>query len=388
VSITAPGGFRASGVAAGIKAAGELDMALVATDGGAGPAAAVFTANRAAAAPVVVSREHLAASGGRAAAVLLTSGNANAATGAAGAAAAERLCALGAAGLGCRADEVLIGQTGLIGVPFPLAVAEAAVPGLVAAAGGGAPDGMAAATAIMTTDTVRKEAVVEGEGFVVGAMAKGAAMLAPDMATMLAVLTTDARCDPDELGAALRRAVAATFNTLTVDGCTSTNDTVCVLSSGRAAPAGPAALADALAEACRQLAEAMAADAEGATKVVSVAVDGAASDGEAHRAARRVADSLLVKCSLNGADPYWGRVVSELGSAGVAFELGTVRVAYGGTVVCDGGVAVAHDADAVARHMAGRRIDLRCDLGLGAGAAAVLTTDLGYGYLDENRTTS
>jgi glutamate N-acetyltransferase/amino-acid N-acetyltransferase len=220
-------------------------------------------------------------------------------------------------------------------------------------------------------------------------MAKGAAMLAPNMATMLAVLTTDAVAEPTELAEALRHAVGGSFNRLSVDGCTSTNDTVLVLAGGRSGVTpGAGALAEALGEACRHLAWAMADDAEGATKVVHVVVTGAATADEGHVAARKVADSLLVKCSVNGADPYWGRVVSELGSAGVTFDLDRVQVAYGDVVVCRHGVAVDHDAEALTRHMGGRHVEIRCDLGLGEGTAAVLGTDLGYGYIDENRTTS
>ncbi len=222
----------------------------------------------------------------------------------------------------------------------------------------------------------------------VGGMAKGAAMLAPNMATMLAVCTTDAAVDPDTLRTCLQVAVAASFNSMTVDGCTSTNDTVLVLASGLGARPSSDALTSALTEACQSLAEQMVADAEGATKVSHIKVVGADSDAAAHAAARKVADSLLVQCSLNGEDPYWGRVVSELGSAGVRFNPDTVSVAYGGVVVCAGGVAAAHDAAAVAAHMKGRHVEITCDLALGAGQAAVLGTDLGYGYIDENRTTS
>jgi glutamate N-acetyltransferase / amino-acid N-acetyltransferase len=175
---------------------------------------------------------------------------------------------------------------------------------------------------------------------------------------------------------------------MTVDGCTSTNDTVLVLASGRGATPSPADLTAALTAVCTALAEQMVDDAEGATKVSHVRVTGAESDAAAHAAARKVADSMLVQCSLNGEDPYWGRVVSELGSAGVGFDLDSVSVAYGGVVVCAGGVAAAHDGAAVAAHLAGRHIELTCDLGLGHGSAAVLGTDLGYGYIDENRTTS
>ena len=389
MTVTAPEGFVAAGGSVGIKAGGAPDLAVVATDDGrAVPAAGVFTANLAAAAPVVLSRANLAATGGRAAAVVLSSGNANAATGAGGLLAAERLSRLVADGVGAAPEEVLICQTGLIGVPFPLDVVVPAVPAVVAARAAGAAAAEAAATAILTTDTVRKEVVVHGGGFTVGGMAKGAAMLAPDMATMLAVLTTDAEVRPPRLRALLRRAVGPSFNAITVDGATSTNDTVLVLASGRSGPADEASLADALGEACASLAAQMVADAEGATKVVHLHVAGARSDGDAHRAARQVADSLLVKCSLNGGDPYWGRVVSELGTAGVAFELDRLSVAYGGVVVCRRGEAAPHDASAAAAHLGGRHVRIDCDLGLGEGSAVVLTTDLGYGYLDENRTTS
>ncbi|HXQ58710.1 MAG TPA: bifunctional glutamate N-acetyltransferase/amino-acid acetyltransferase ArgJ [Acidimicrobiales bacterium] len=390
MSVTEPRGFVAAGMACGIKASGAPDLALVATvDGDAVAAAGVFTSNLAAAAPVQVSRAHLAATGGRAAGVIVSSGNANAATGDRGKADAERMCALVGEGLGVSATGVLICQTGLIGIPLPMTPIEAGIPALVAARSAGRPAAEQAATAIMTTDLVRKEVVVDGGGFIVGGMAKGAAMLAPHMATMLAVLTTDAAVEPAALKKALVHAVDGTFNRLTIDGCTSTNDTVLVLASGRAGtPARTGALADALAEACAALAGAMAADAEGASRVVHIIVTGAVSDDAAHTAARKVADSNLVKCSINGEDPYWGRVISELGSAGIAFDMDRVEIAYGDTVVCRGGVAADHDDKAVRAHMAERNVELHCDLGLGQGRAAVLSADLGHGYIDENRTTS
>jgi glutamate N-acetyltransferase/amino-acid N-acetyltransferase len=387
--VTAPAGFVAAGGAVGIKAGAAPDLAVVATaDGSPVAAAAVFTPNLAAAAPVRVSRGHLEVSGGRAAAMVLSSGNANAATGGTGTAAARRLCALVADGVGCRTEEVLIGQTGLIGVPFPIDSVAPNVGAVVSARRPDAGAGLAAAQAIMTTDTVPKQVAVAGDGFVVGGMAKGAAMLAPKMATMLAVLTTDAAAEPVALAALLRRSVASSFNAMTVDGCTSTNDTVVLLAGGGAGPVDPGALEEAVTEACSSLAAQMVADAEGATKVAHVRVVGAATDAEAHRAARQVADSLLVKCSLNGADPYWGRVVSELGCAGVAFDLDRTSVAYGGVVVCAGGEAADHDDGAVRAHLEGRAVEILCDLGLGPGLAVVLTTDLGHGYIDENRTTS
>jgi len=389
VSVTAPSGFVAAGGAAGIKGGGAADVALVATENGdAVPAAGVFTANLATAAPVQVSRAHLTARGGQAAGVVLTSGNANAATGVAGRAAAERLCRLVGEGIGATAEEILICQTGLIGVPFPIDVVAPALPRIVGARSAAAEAAAAAARAIMTTDTAAKEITVHGEGFSVGGMAKGAAMLAPNMATMLAVLTTDAAATPTTLQELLGAAVGSSFNALSVDGCTSTNDSVLVLASGRAGEVPEGALAEALTRACSALADKMADDAEGATKVAHFRVTGARSDAEAHRAARKVADSLLVKCSLNGEDPYWGRVLSELGTAGVEFVPEWCTIAYGGVAVCERGEAVPHDAAAVAAHLAGRHLELTCDLGVGDGVAVVLGTDLGYGYIDENRTTS
>jgi glutamate N-acetyltransferase/amino-acid N-acetyltransferase len=387
MSVCAPEGFVAAGSHCGIKDSGAPDLALVATDDGRPvPAAAVFTSNLATAAPVQVSRRHLQGAGGQAVAVVLNSGNANAATGEQGVADAERMCALVASDLGCGPEQVLVCSTGLIGIPLPMRPIESGIPTLVRArAKSGGND---AAEAILTTDTVRKEVVVSGSGFTVGGMAKGAAMLAPNMATMLAVLTTDAAVDSGVLQPALQRAVADSFNALSVDGCTSTNDTVIVLASGRAGTADAGSVGDALAEACSSLAAQMAEDAEGATKVARIRVTGAASDDEAKVAARKVAESQLVKCSLFGADPYWGRIISELGTAGVAFDPDRVEVAYGGVVVCAKGIAVSHDADAVRVHLQGRRVDITADLGLGSGTGVILTNDLTPGYIDENMRTS
>jgi len=389
VSITTPRGFVASGFAAGIKDSGALDLALVATEDGVPvPTAATFTANLAAAAPVLVSRAHLVATGGRSAAVVVNSGNANAATGKQGRDDAERMCSLVADELGVEARDVLVCSTGLIGFRLPMEPIEKGIPALLASRGNSVDAASRAATGMLTTDTGTKEVLVDSSTFAVAGMAKGAAMLAPNMATMLAILTTDAAVEPAPLGELLRIAVSESFNTMTVDGCTSTNDTVLVLASGLGLEPSPAVFTAALTEACRSLTEQMVADAEGATKVTHVRVRGARSDEDAHRAARRVADSMLVQCSLFGEDPYWGRIVSELGSAGTPFDLDSVSVAYGGVVVCAGGVAAAHDEAAVKAHMAGRDIDIVCELGLGSGEAVVLGTDLGYGYIDENRTTS
>ena len=385
MSVTAPDGFVAAGLHCGVKDTGAPDLALVATaDRKPVPAAAVFTSNLATAAPVQVSRRHLEASGGQAVAVVLNSGNANAATGEAGRSDAERMCELVAQHLGCAPEHVLVCSTGLIGIPLPMPAIESGIPGLVAAL---SPDGgVDAAEAIRTTDTVRKEVVVRDTAVTVGGMAKGAAMLAPNMATMLAVLTTDGGAEPGDLRTDLQRSVRETFNTLSVDGCTSTNDTVIVLASGRAGSASD--LTHSLTQACDSLARQMAADAEGATKTVRVLVTGARSDDEARQAARKVAESQLVKCSLYGVDPYWGRIVSELGSAGVAFDPDLVQVTYGDVVVCAKGVAADHDADAVLAHLQARDVDIVCDLGLGQGTGSILTNDLTHAYIDENMRTS
>jgi glutamate N-acetyltransferase/amino-acid N-acetyltransferase len=285
-------------------------------------------------------------------------------------------------------EQVLVCSTGLIGIPLPIDEILAGVSPLMAARGATAGHGATAAEALRTTDTHRKEASATAGGAIVGGMAKGAAMLAPNMATMLAVLTTDAAADPATLREVLTAAVDASFNVLTVDGCTSTNDTVILLASGRKGPVERDDLQRAVSSVCADLAAQMAGDAEGATKVVTLSVTGAASDAEAARAARKIAESQLVKCSWYGEDPYWGRIVSEAGSAGVTFDADRVRVDYGGTTVADHGVSIAHDSGQVARHMAGRDLAIDVDLGVGSGRAHVLTNDLTHAYIDENRGTS
>jgi glutamate N-acetyltransferase/amino-acid N-acetyltransferase len=387
VSVTAAQGFVAAGGHGGVKPDGVPDLAIVATaDGRPVPAAGVFTANKMTAPPVLVSRAHLKQSSGHAAAVVLNSGNANAGTGEPGSADAEELCAHVAQQLGCAHDQVLICSTGLIGYRLPVEPMVAAIPALVGECHpGGAGD---AAQAILTTDTVRKEVVIDGGGFTVGGMAKGAAMLMPNMATMLAVLTTDAEVEPAVLRKVLRDAVTDTFNCITIDGATSTNDTVLLLASGKAGPVDELALEDAVTAACASLAEQMVADAEGATKLVRVHVRGAKSDDEARTAARAVATSQLTKCSWYGQDPYWGRVASDLGSAGVAFDPVLLSISYGDTVVCRHGVEIEHDTEAVKAHMAQRDITVTSDLGIGSGKATVLTCDLSHAYVDENMGTS
>ena len=385
MSITAAKGFVAGGLASGIKESGDPDLSLVATDDRVSvSAAAVFTSNLAQAAPVQISKAHLA--DGHAAAVILSSGNANAATGGQGRKDALRMCELTGAGIRVATSEVLVCSTGLIGIPMPMRALESGIPklcGTLTIEGSGD-----AAQAMLTTDTVRKEATSAAGNAIVGGMAKGAAMLSPAMATMLAVLTTDAAVDPAGLQQSLARAVSETFDCLSVDGCRSTNDTVIVLANGRAGAVDATALTDALTDVCGSLAEQMARDAEGATKLVRIRVVGARTQGEARVAARAVANSQLVQCSLNGADAYWGRVLSELGASGAFIDPEQVDISYNGVTVCRDGIACAHDEAALATHMAGREIEILCDLRLAHGEAIVLTTDLSHAYIDENRRTS
>jgi glutamate N-acetyltransferase / amino-acid N-acetyltransferase len=407
VSVTAVEGFEAGGLASGIKPSGAPDLSMVTTvDRVPVTAAGVFTGNLVAAAPVQVSRLHLADQ--RAAAVVLNSGNANAATGVIGRSDALRMCTLTAESIGCAPTDVLVCQTGLIGIPMPMAPVEAGIPKLAASLSADDAGGTAAADAMLTTDTVRKQTLVEldlpgspfghgaGGTVRVGGMAKGAAMLAPAMATMLAVLTTDVAVEPDALQTLLQDAVAGSFNSLVVDACTSTNDSVLVLANGRAGnppvttSSGPAyhLLGEALAAACADLAHQMAADAEGATKLVTLTVRGARDRQEAQLAARQVASSQLVQCSLYGKDPYWGRVLSELGVSGAWFDQEHVDISYQGITVCREGIASEHDAGALAARMEERDVSIVCDLHMGNGEATMLFTDLTHAYVDENMGTS
>jgi glutamate N-acetyltransferase/amino-acid N-acetyltransferase len=386
VSVTAAEGFVAAGCHAGVKRR-RYDLALIATeDRRPVPAGAVFTRNKFAAPPVLLDRRRLAENGGQAAALIVNSGNANAGTGAKGMADAEAMAAAAAAALGTDPKDVLVCSTGIIGTPLPMDRILAATPKLAKKlSGDGARD---AATAILTTDHVAKEALVRGATFTLGGMAKGCGMIAPNMATMLAFLTTDAAVTSEEITAILRDAADRTFNTLNVDGATSTNDTVILLASGRRGRPDMKAFADAVHRACEDLTYQMARDAEGMTKMVLLRVTGAASDAEARVAAKNIAENNLVKCSWYGGDPYWGRLLGAAGSAGIDFEPEKTEVAYGGIIVSRGGTGEAHDEAAVAAHMKQEKIEIEVALGLGAGAAQVIGIDLGPGYIKENSRTS
>ncbi len=382
MSVTAAKGFRAGGIAAGLKPDGALDLALVMADR-AVPAAAVFTRNGAPAAPVQVSRRHLAeALGVRA--VVLNSGCANAGTGEPGMTAAVETARAVATEIGCLPEEVLVCSTGPIGDVVEVGLITGALPDLVGQTLASAAHGTAAATAILTTDTVPKEATYRGAGFVVGGMAKGAGMIRPDMATMLAVLTTDAAADRETLQSILGRAVAVTFNCLDVDGCESTNDTVILLASGEAGGVDAEALEDGVEAVCRELARAIAADAEGATKVVTLRIRGAVDDDAARRLGRAVADSALVRASFYGADPNWGRILAALGAARIPFDPGKVTVSYQGTVVARDGMSVPGvDHDEVAAELRGD-FTVEVVVGDGLGEAEILTTDLTPEYVTFN----
>ena len=386
MSVTAASGFVAAGCHAGIKHR-KHDMALIATDDGRPvTAVGVFTQNKFVAPPVVLDRARLAASGGRAAAIIVNSGNANAGTGAAGMADAEAMSQAAADALGIDKAYVLVSSTGIIGTPLPMDVILKAMPRLAKKLS--VEGGHDAAKSILTTDHVPKEAVVKGSTFTLGGMAKGCGMIAPDMATMLAYLTTDAELPRDDLQRVLKDAADRSFNTLNVDGATSTNDSVILLANGRAGPPDLEEFADAVHRLCEDLTLQMARDAEGMTKMVMLRIAGAASDAEARIAAKAIAENNLVKCSWYGSDPYWGRLLGAAGSAGVAFDVEKSAVAYGGIAVSRGGIEIGHDRAAVARHMQNERIEIEVDLGSGSGSARVIGIDLGPGYIKENSQTS
>ena len=386
MSVTAPEGFVAAGCHAGIKRR-RYDMALIATDdGNPVPCAAVFTQNRFAAPPVALDRATLKANGGKAAAVIVNSGNANAGTGAAGYKDAQLMAAAAGEALQVANSHVLVCSTGIIGTPLPIDVILGATPRLAKKlSADGASD---AARGILTTDHEPKEVVVAGSNFTVGGMAKGCGMIAPNMATMLAFLTTDADVPLSVMQKALKAAADATFNTLNVDGAMSTNDTAMLLASGRRGKADHGEFADAVLAACRDLTMMMARDAEGMTRMAHVTVTGAHSNADARVAAKAIVENNLVKCSWYGGDPYWGRLLAAAGSTGVDLNVDKSRVSYGGIVVAKGGVACEHNAQAVPEHMMGDEVEIEVYLGSGHGSSRMIGIDLGPGYIKENSKTS
>jgi glutamate N-acetyltransferase/amino-acid N-acetyltransferase len=385
MTVTHPKGFRASGVAAGLKTTGNPDVALVVNDGPDFTAAGVFTGNRVKAAPVLWSQQVL--KGGIVRAVVLNSGGANACTGSQGFrdthATAEHVATVlrgGSKPQMIGAGDVAVCSTGLIGELLPM---DKLLPGVTAAAKALTYDGGAlAAEAIMTTDTVAKTAVVQRDGWSVGGIAKGAGMLAPALATMLVVITTDASADNEVLDAALREATRVTFDRIDADGCMSTNDTVLLLASGASdVQPSPSELAEAVTAVCHDLAQQLIADAEGATKHIAIAVEGAATEADAVEVGRVVARNNLVKTALFGNDPNWGRILAAVGTTAATFEPDRVDVAVNGVWVCKGGAA-ADDRSKV--DLSGRDVSITVNLREGEMSAAIWTTDLSHAYVHEN----
>ncbi|MGH3981364.1 MAG: bifunctional glutamate N-acetyltransferase/amino-acid acetyltransferase ArgJ [Pseudonocardiaceae bacterium] len=380
MSVTAAKGFRAAGVAAGIKISGGLDLALVVNDGPSRAAAGTFTRNQVKAAPVLWSAQVL--TGRRLRAVALNSGGANACTGPSGFqdthVTAERVATV----LDCGAVEVAICSTGLIGERLPMDAVLSGVDSAAAALAATPEAGLAAATAVLTTDTVPKQAAVAGTGWTVGGFAKGAGMVAPGLSTMLCVLTTDAAVDDVTLDAVLRCATTETFERLDIDGTCSTNDTVLLLASGASGVMPDRAeFAAAVQRVCHQLVKSLQADAEGVTKEIAITVCGATSDADAILAARAVARDSLVKTAFFGSDANWGRIAAAVGASAATVTADTLDIRINGLLLCQSGTVAADRSKA---DLSGRDITVEIDLHLGEGQATVLTTDLSHGYVDEN----
>ena len=386
MSVTAAEGFVASGLHAGIKRR-KFDMALLATeDRRPVPCAAVFTQNKFVAPPVELDRATLQANGGQAVAVVINSGNANAGTGTAGYKNAQLMAAATGEALQIANSHVMVCSTGIIGTALPMEPILSHIPRLAKKlSADGAHD---AARGILTTDHQVKEVVIRGSNFTLGGMAKGCGMIAPNMATMLAFLTTDADVPRSLMQKALKAASDDTFNTLNVDGATSTNDTAMLFASGKRGKADEIEFFNVVLAACRDLTLQMARDAEGMTRMAHLTVTGAHSNEEARIAAKNIVENNLVKCSWYGGDPYWGRLMAAAGSAGVDMNVAKTFVAYGGIKVAKGGVGIEHDGDALVEHMLGDEVEIEVHLGAGHGSAKMIGIDLGPGYIKENSKTS
>jgi glutamate N-acetyltransferase / amino-acid N-acetyltransferase len=383
VSVTAAAGFRAAGVSAGLRAHGDgPDLAVVVNDGPTTTAAGVFTRNQVKAAPVLWSQQVLRERSLRA--VVLNSGGANACTGPDGFADTHHTAEKAAELLGCGAIEIAVCSTGIIGERLPIDSLLAGVDDAVGALDSGPEAGTRAATAVLTTDTVDKQAHHTGPdgSWTVGGFAKGAGMMAPSLATMLVVVTTDAVLDAGTADRALRAATAVTFDRLDIDGSTSTNDTVLLLASGASGvtPA-EADFAETLRAVCGDLARGLQADAEGVTKRIAVTVTGADSDADALLGARAVARDSLVKTALFGSDPNWGRIAAAIGASEARVDPAGLAVTVNGVLLCSAAAAVGDRSKA---DLSGPEITVEVDLGLAAGTATVLTTDLSHAYVDEN----
>jgi len=385
-------GFRAAGISAGIKATKKPDLALIVSDVPA-TAAAMFTLNRVQAAPVLVSKEHLAASGGIVRAVVVNSGCANACTGDAGMSDARAMAAQTARLVGCAPEQVLVASTGVIGVNLPMDKLNAGIPQAFAALASS--QGPQAAQAIMTTDPFPKEAcatiTIGGTTVTIGGMAKGSGMIGPNMApsaTMLAFVTTDAAIAQPLLHRALAEVTEETFNAITVDGDTSTNDTVMLLANGASgvtigdADYGP--FRQALRAVCLELALGIVRGGEGATKLVTVTVSGAASVADARTTAKAIATSLLVKTAIHGGDPNWGRLLAVAGRAGVVFSPARAKITIGSIVLFEGGRPYDDRAPEAAQYLKATDVSVGVDLGAGPASSTVWTCDLSAEYVKIN----
>lgn len=382
-------GFRAAGISAGIKANGNPDLALIVADATA-QVAAVYTTNKVLAAPVIVSQEHLKRSGGTARAIVVNSGCANSCTGDTGLRDARAMAEQTARLVGCPVEQVLVASTGVIGVALPMDKVQSGIPAAFDALGGD--QGPAAARAIMTTDLAPKESAAKvsigGREASIGGMCKGAGMIEPMMATMLGFVTTDASVPKPLLDRALREAVDQTFNAITVDGDSSTNDCVLLLASGVSGvvvdEAGYGTFVEGLTAVCRELALAIVRGGEGATKLVTITVTGAATSSEARKAAKVIANSLLVKTAIHGGDPNWGRLICAAGRAGVTLEASRAGVTIGSLVLFKDGQPHDELAPAAAEYLKGAELSIGVDLGAGSASSTVWTCDLSAEYVRIN----
>ena len=389
-----PRGFRFAAGKAGIKASGRADLALIVA-GAPASAAAAFTSNRVIAAPLIVDKEHLSATGGRVRVVAVNAGNANCAAGEAGLRAARATCAAAAKTFGCRAEEVFPSSTGVIGVPLPAEKIAAVLPDLAASLGSDASHFHDAARAILTTDTVEKIACarfeVAGREVRIAAFGKGSGMIHPQLvphATMLVYVLTDAAIEPADLNAYLPPAVEVSFNRISVDGDTSTNDTVLLLASGASGvriSANDSAFASALTQVCTSLARQVVADGEGLSHVVELRIDGAASDSDALRVAKAIAHSPLVKTAWAGCDPNWGRLAAAIGYSGAAIDPNRFDIDFGKLSICrNGGRAADYDENAAHDYISQREFSISIRLNQGTGSCVFWTTDLTHEYIHIN----